>query len=307
MLKYKSVQEYLGVFVTDCGSIKHDITKFICEKRSNVLVKFTNFCSKNFLAPLSVKLTVLDTCVSSSLLYASETWMEYGKEVEVIYRNGIRIALGVRSNVNNEVIYTESGKYPLKCRILKQQLKFWLSLKDYCERSPDSALKHFLDVANQLEIQYVKWYESLESTYGSPENCQRMLEAEYRTKWKSKFDEAVDMDSRLGAYAQVNLTSSTPKYLSELMFETDRLLLTRFRCGSHSLAVEKGRYSNVPREDRLCSCGRGIQTILHCFTECPCTRHLFRGKEYASLSDVFRDEDICILLHKVCKVLKVPV
>ena len=307
MLRYKSVQEYLGVFVTDCGVLKHDVTKFIREKRSNVLIKFTNFCSKNFLAPLSVKLDVLDTCVSSSLLYASETWMDNGKEVEIIYRNGLRTALGVRSNVNNEVIYTESGKYPLKCRILKQQLKFWLSLKVYCEKSPDSALKHFLDVAIELELPYVKWYKSLESTYGSPGNCQRTLEAEYRTNWKTKFDEAVDIDSRLGAYAQVNTTLSTPEYINNVMFETDRLLLTRFRCGSHSLAIEKGRYSNVPREERLCSCGGDVQTILHCFTECPYTRHLFDGKEYATLSDVFLDEDICILLHKVCKVLKISV
>ena len=49
MLKYKSVQDYLGVIVTDGGVLKHDITKFIREKRSNVLIKFINFCSKNFL------------------------------------------------------------------------------------------------------------------------------------------------------------------------------------------------------------------------------------------------------------------
>ena len=233
--------------------------------------------------------------------------MDCGKEVEVIYRNGLRTALGVRSNVNNEIIYTESGKYPLRCRILKQQLKFWLSLKDYCERSPDSALKHFIDIANELELPYVKWYKSLESTYGSPENCQRTLEAEYRNLWKTNFDEAADVDSKLGTYAKVNTTLSTPKYINKVMFETDRLLLTRFRCGSHSLAIEKGRYSNIPRDERLCSCGRGVQTILHCFTECPYTRHLFHGKEYATVSDVFLDEDICVLLHKVCKVLKISV
>ena len=51
----------------------------------------------------------------------------------------------------------------------------------------------------------------------------------------------------------------------------------------------------------------GITCCLHQNTECPCTRHLFRGKEYFTLRDVFTDEDICILLHKVCKVLKITV
>ena len=85
-------------------------------------------------------------------------------------------------NVNNEIVYAESGKYPLKCRILKQQLKFWIYLRDYCERSPDSALKHFLEVANQIDLPYIKWYQSLEERYTTPENCQRSLEAEFNAK-----------------------------------------------------------------------------------------------------------------------------
>ena len=306
MLKYKSVQIYLGVYVTDCGVLKHDVTKFIREKRSNVLFKFTNFCNKNFLAPLGVKLNILDSCVASSLLYASETWMDYGKEAEIIYRNGLRAALGIRTNINNEIVYIESGRYPLKCRIMKQQLKFWLSLQKYCEDYPESALKHFLDVARDIDLPYVKWYISLEEKYGSPENCQKTLEAEYATKWKTTFDDIVDSDSRLGTYLQVNPLLSTPEYISAVMFETDRLILTRFRCGSHSLAIEKGRYSNIPRDQRLCSCGE-IQTIFHCFTSCSATRHLLNGKVYTNLNDVFNDENICLLLHKISKVLRLSI
>ena len=47
-LKYKSNQDYLGVIVTDGGVIKHDVSKFIRDKRSNILIKFTNFCNKFF-------------------------------------------------------------------------------------------------------------------------------------------------------------------------------------------------------------------------------------------------------------------
>ena len=100
---------------------------------------------------------------------------------------------------------------------------------------------------------------------------------------------------------------STPEYINKTMFETDRLLLTRFRCGSHSLLIEKGRYSKIPRDERLCSCRRGVQTIIHCFNDCPSTRHILQGKVYATLTDVFADENICVLLHKVCKELKIPV
>ena len=106
-LKYKPTQRYLGMIITDCGSIKHDISQFINEKRSNVLVKFVNFCNKNFFAPLHVKLRVLDTCVTSSLSYGAETWANFGDEIEVIYRNGLRTALGIRTDINNEIVFVE--------------------------------------------------------------------------------------------------------------------------------------------------------------------------------------------------------
>ena len=93
------------MIITGCGSIKHDISQFINEKR-NVLVKFVNFCNKNFFAPLHVKLRFLDTCVTSSLSYGAETWANFGDEIEVIYRNGLRTALGIRTNIN-EIVYVE--------------------------------------------------------------------------------------------------------------------------------------------------------------------------------------------------------
>ena len=170
---------------------------------------------------------------------------------EVIYRNGLRTALGLRSNVNNEILYVESGKYPLRWRILKQQLKFWLSVQNYCEKSPDSALKHFLDVAIRLQLPYVTWYKSLENTYGTPETFLPMLEAECRATWKNSFDETVDIDSRMGTYAQVNPALCTPAYINATMFETDRQLLTRFRFGPIRRQSKKGDM-RIFRETKDC-------------------------------------------------------
>ena len=125
--------------------------------------------------------------------------------------------------------------------------------------------------------------------------------------WTSVFNNAAsDQDSRLGTYLLINPTLSAPPYLSKIMFETDRQLLTRFRCGSHSLMVEKGRYFNVERHHRLCSCGIGVQNILHCFTECPLVLP-FLHRRYTSLSDIFDDDNICLILHRVCKELGVAV
>ena len=91
-------------------------------------------------------------------------------------------------------------------------------------------------------------------------------------QWRSRFEVARnDDDSRLGCYLQVNQTLSKPAYHTLLLLETDRLLLSRFRCGSHSLLIEIGRFNNLPQNERRCSCNIGVQTVLHCFKDCPLT------------------------------------
>ena len=66
-IEYEAKYIYLGVVVTDIGSISYNIVKYVESKRANVTIKYNNFLRKNFLAPLSVKLKVLDVCVSTNL------------------------------------------------------------------------------------------------------------------------------------------------------------------------------------------------------------------------------------------------
>ena len=96
LLEYKSVIKYLGVKISDKGSIDLDVDLYLEEKRCNMTIKFGNFCRKNFLAPLDVKFHVLNTCVSASLTYGCETWgMRHISKLEVLYRQGLKSALSV--------------------------------------------------------------------------------------------------------------------------------------------------------------------------------------------------------------------
>ena len=92
MLKYCENIDYLGVIISDGGLLRLDVQYFVDNKRSNVSIKFLNFCKINCNDPLSVKLDVLDKCVTSSLLYASETWAKNTHDVEFVYRLGIKVA-----------------------------------------------------------------------------------------------------------------------------------------------------------------------------------------------------------------------
>ena len=131
ILEYKSRVIYLGAVISDSGSLKSDVKSYTKSKRPNLTIKFNNFCKKHHLAPLEIKLMVLNTCVTASILYDCETWGDnLGTHIETMYRQGIKSALSVRESTNNEIVYIETGLYPLFIRVKKQQMNFWNSIQN---------------------------------------------------------------------------------------------------------------------------------------------------------------------------------
>ena len=307
-ITHKDKLEYLGVVISNSGSVKKDVKAFLDIKRPNVSIKFLNFCMKNRNAPLSVKLEVLERCVSSSLIYASETWGNNVNEVELIYRTGIKIALDIRDNINNEIIYIESGLYPLESKIRKMQLNFWLFILEYTSHHQNSALSKVIRFGNLERIKFLKYYRSLSDTYHTPRLCKETIETNYKLEWERKIraKAIVDVNSRLGTYYRINpqLQSYVPK--PQVMLESERKLITRFRTGSHSLNIEVGRYSAIIQENRLCKCNRDVQTVWHIMHDCPLTRDLVHDYDFQDLHEIFAHENIHLLLLNVTKVLKIP-
>ena len=307
-MNYSSKLDYLGIFISDSGSIKQDVKYFLDKKRPNVSIKFLNFCMVNRNAPLSVKLDVLDKYVTSSLLYSAETWGSNVQDVEFIYRTGVKTALDIRENINNEITYIESNTYPLECKIKSLQLKFWLFLVDYMELHPSSAIAKITKLGIDMNIPYIKHYTNLTDKYGNPNDAKTQLQNDFRLKWTSKInDEALkDNESRLGVYSRINPQLQHWIPSPQSIHEIERKVITRCRTGSHSLNIELGRFSNTPRENRLCKCGSGIQTIWHIFSEYPLTEDRF-GINFVDLNDIFQSEHVHQYLLTLTKILKVPI
>ena len=84
--------------------------------------------------------------------------------------------------------------------------------------------------------------------------------------------------------------------------EHERIIITRFRAGTHNLRIETGRYENVPRELRTCVCGTALQTIKHFLIECPLLVHL-RHQNHTSVSECLRSENIMFYIMQGAKIL----
>ena len=123
VLNYKSKVTYLDAIISDTDKIKSDVSSYVDSKRSHVSIKYNNFLRRNYIAPLDIKLKVLDTCVTAALLYGCETWGDnIIPSLVILYRLGLKYALSIRSSINNELVYIESDRIPLYVRVKKQQL-----------------------------------------------------------------------------------------------------------------------------------------------------------------------------------------
>ena len=159
-----------------------------------------------------------------------------------------------------------------------------------------------------MKIGLVKHYTSLKDTYHTPNACQEALQNSFKEKWKNLMQSKAesDSDSRLGTYFRINPELQRWIPSPQSILEIERKLVTRYRIGSHSLNIELGRYSNINRENRLCTCGRDVQTIWHIFTMCPLTEGIV-DTNYHSLNDIFSDNSIHEHLPKLSKALRIPI
>ena len=142
----------------------------------------------------------------------------------------MKIALNIRQNVNNEIVYIESGTWPLCARIKRTQLKFWLSINEYILSYPESALAKVLDIALKSNNAYLRYYKNLQKEFIDPSTCQASIEGKLMNTYKEKMTVALQKDenSKLGAYYSINpkLQKFFPN--PQIIMEIERELITRF-------------------------------------------------------------------------------
>ena len=77
---------------------------------------------------------------------------------------------------------------------------------------------------------------------------QRILDIYHQT-WYTE----INNSRRLETYALFKHSFEFEQYLDIIKEPKFRIALTRFRVSSHDLAIERGRYTNIPREERICT------------------------------------------------------
>ena len=95
-----------------------------------------------------------------------------------------------------------------------------------------------------------------------------------KLKGKNRVSESAK--SRETTYRSIDsILVQHPVYTSLGIHEAERISSTRLGLSSHRLKIEIGRWSRIPQNERLCTCG-GIQTEEHILIHSPETEALRR-------------------------------
>jgi hypothetical protein len=274
---------YLGSVITQDASIASSV-KAHCRTKTAHVVKFEAFTRKNTDAPFPVKKKVFTAALVSAILYASETWITPGawKEAAPLYASCVRSLLGVRKTTATDLCLIEADVPPLNVHIKRLQKKTLTRFIQTRAQMHDDPLMHALDLARRARTPCARYVDSL-------------------INYDPADDEAAFIDRVMTAERTKYATYRTlmnPSLLQHPIYsdpntpEHKRLIFTKARLSSHNLAIEKGRWTRKPREERLCQCG-AVQDELHIVAHCPETQTIRDQHPEArfSLPELFQHDD----------------
>ena len=254
----------LGSHLDQNADIKQDLARH-CLKRYPSCIKFYNFLKSNQLAPLKIKIKVLEACVSSSLLHNCETFGNcHPVNIERMYMKLMKAALNVRPSTPNDLVMIESGLNPLRALVLARQLNFYKRFNDsLCDRG---VRREMMNTMMRNTTNYLKHYTNLENTYADSDEIYNKFISELKSRIRRRAQEG---GYKFQMYLKLNPQLEKSPYIQKSSYNPITTDITKFRLGSHRFPIETGRWSYKPREERKCAVCDVVGDEVHCVYECP--------------------------------------
>ena len=200
--------------------------------------------------------------IKKALFYGRETWLTNDlKSAEAIYNATLKNLLGVRATTCNDITFAECGELGAKAYIRNQQKTFLSKLTDRSHYQ-GSYLEKIITLAQQSLCPAGLILKDLL-------NSQTDLLTHSEISIRNSIMDSVS--TRRSAYRNLNPRLEVSSVYTMNIPEFDRIAFTRMRLSSHHLQYEKGRWSRIPPDERLCPCGMQ-QTDKHVLLDCHITQ-----------------------------------
>ena len=238
------------------------------------------------------KLKLFDTLVSSILNYACEAWgFHDGKDIEMLHTKCLRKILCVNKSTNLTGLYGELGRFPLNIMRKLHIFRYWYKIQ---QTNDNTLIRHIYamlesDANNGINYNNQNWAYQIKLTlealglnyvWTGTQNIsdiniikQRLFD-QYKQSWYSN----INNSNRLSSYCRYKHEFRCEIYLDIIHEKRFKIALSRFRLSSHQLEIERGRYHDIARDERLCKfCpSKCIENEYHFMLVCPLYQELRR-------------------------------
>ena len=254
----------------------------LSQKGKRVLVSLLSSLSNYGQLPKHVFFKLFDTKVLPIIVYGAEIWgfKQYDALEQVHYYACKRfMCVGIKSC--NTAIIGDCGRYPLYIETMRRCVKYWIRILKLPEnrlvKKCYNMMKYFDDLgfnnwATEIKILlqtngfgYI-WESHVvenESTFKSA--FVQRLKDQFLQKWA--FD--INCNRKLVLYKDFKQNFCFERYLDLVTIRKFRHSLAQIRTRHHDLEIERGRYRNIPRNQRLCRiCLDTVEDEYHFILRC---------------------------------------
>lgn len=265
-------QNYLGMIFTHTNDLQKLIEINLNAKWYNV-PKFYSWLFSNESMPIKYKLTVLKTCIYSSILYGVETWGcmdKFKNKLLKMERKMLKSILGVKQGTSNHLLYIELNMSDIMTTIKKLQSNFYLKLSNIHE--DDAIVKKIMNRCLDLNIQFIQYYQNIDINYDSD-------------IYKNTFENSTSTMNV--TYKKVcGLNYNYILYNSNID-DNQRKIITRWRLSSIPIKIETMRYKKIPQDQRKCTICLLIEDEYHILFKC--TLFISIRRQFKDLLDTKKD------------------
>ena len=161
------------------------------------------------------------------------------------------------------IVYAELGRHPIEIDAKIRMINFWCRLIN----GKESKISHllykllFINYNNYgFEIKWVSFIKHIFDSCGMSNLWQnqitdkwvvKSLEQKLKDQFMQNCLSDINMSPKCLCYRIFKTSIDFEKYISKLSLN-NMYILCKFRCGSHRLPIEAGRWQGVSRSDRLC-------------------------------------------------------
>ena len=276
---------YLGVVFTTGGSF-YETHESLSGQALKAIFKLKAYVNKFTNISISHMLDLFDKLILPILTYGSEvSGFSKGDSIERIHLQFCKHLLGVKIQTQNDFIYGELGRVPVRIHRVLAALRFLFKTLHSKDTKYIRLVYNLMidDLDNSPEkLSWAKLVKTVLETLGFGHvwlsqgvGDVNMFLAVFKRRLTDNFiqdwNEDIEKSSRANTYRFL-ADFSFKCYLDFVTVRKFRYAFTRLRVASHRLEIEAGRWhkpNKIPVEDRKCFICNRLENEYHFILECP--------------------------------------